>query len=171
MLNELKIKICSLGLKVKCNLLGMSGGGKKGSERLSITLHRPILGRHKSKRRLRKIPRTQVLSGLTTVLPLQSVQLIPPRGWCTVCISSPSYSSHYTRLLYLQTLQNIFFFFMWIQWNWLLFASCQFLTGERLSKVRQAHSIYFIIGYQSSWEEQSLLGTIISGIQSNLFKH
>lgn len=111
-LNELKIKICSLGLKVKCNLLGMSGGGKKGSERLSITLHRPILGRHKSKRRLRKIPRTQVLSGLTTVLPLQSVQLIPPRGWCTVCISSPSYSSHYTRLLYLQTLQNIFFFFL-----------------------------------------------------------
>lgn len=102
-LNESKIKICPSGVRVKCNLLGMLGRGKKGSARTNILLHCPILGKRKPKQRLLP-PQTELPSGVGIVLFLQSVQLIPFGGRCTICISSFGFLWLHALSSYLQTL-------------------------------------------------------------------
>ena len=42
-----------LGLRVKCNLLGMLGEGNRGNEGIYISEHYLILGRQKPKQRLK----------------------------------------------------------------------------------------------------------------------
>lgn len=135
MLHELKIKINSLGLKVKCNLSGMLRG-IKGKEGIYISEHCPIPGRQKPKQR--KEGRHWEV-GCHPKLELShpsrlSVQLIPFGG----------------QLFPLCTHKHFTTMFIWIHWNWRLSTSSQVLRVKD-SVQSWTGSIHFIIENRNRW--------------------
>lgn len=116
----------------------------------------------------RKAPWTKLLAEGRIVLPFQ-----------TVCSTNPIWGPmHYLSFITLPVPLSIFFlsthkhfrtFFIWIQWNWLLSASCHFFTGEGHSP-KWDRPTQFI----SSLAIESvgmLLKMILSGIWNNPLGH